>query len=99
MGVSLSSVFAVQGYGFDKDYEIVDFDMPFLFSYEADAVDYVNKLKRIADKLASFYSSKLYEDHWGGVELTNEEYELFEKRAEYWAIRSSRVWVKEFEVR
>lgn len=89
----------VQGYGFARDYKIVEFDLPFLFSDEADAVEYAGKLKRIADKLASFYSRKLYDDNWGGVELTDEEYKLFEERAEYWAIRSGRVWLKGFEVR
>lgn len=59
----------------------------------------VTKQTRIVGKLDSFYSSKLYDDNWGGVELTNEEYKLFEKRAEYWAIRSRWVWVKEYEVR
>lgn len=89
----------VQGYGFARNYEIVDFDMPFLFSDKADAVEYADRLKRIADKLASFYRNRVYADHHGGIELTNEEYELFEERAEYWAVRSRRVWVKEFEVR
>lgn len=89
----------VQGYGFARDYEIVEFDMPFLFSDEADAVEYAAKLKRVADRLASFYRNKVYADHHGGIELTNEEYELFDKRAEYWKIRSNRVWVKEYEVR
>lgn len=95
----MNEMYAVQGYGFDRDYEIVEFDMPFLFRRGADAVDYVNKLKRVAERLASFYRSKLYDDDWGGVELTNEEYSLFEERAEYWNIRSNRVWVKVFEVR
>ena len=99
MGISLSSAYAVVGYGFDRDFDVVEFKMPFVFSDEVDAQEYAHKLKKTADRLASFYRNAVYRDHHGGRELDDVAYNLFKDRGEYWKIRSNRVWVEELEVR
>lgn len=95
----MEKVHAVKGYGFDSNLEIQEVDLPFVFRDAEAASIYAVKLKKVADKLSGYYRNMIRRDHEGVFELSNEEYEIFQRRAEYWGIRKNRVWVEELEVR
>lgn len=93
------TVFRVTGYGFDSDYEVVEFELPFVFTSLDAANKYADRFKRVADKLSGFYSDRLSKDHAGELELSMEEYDIYDDRAEYWHIRKNRLSVVEVQVR
>lgn len=96
---NLPTCWRITGYGFDSDYDVVEFELPFVFTSLAAANEYADRFKRVADKLSGFYSDRLSKDHAGELELSMEAYDIYDDRAEYWHTRKNRLVIIEVEVR
>lgn len=97
----MEKVYRVSGYGYDEDYDLVEWEGPCAFRDREDADLWVSRHKDLANNLADFYREKLEEISVGNKwdKVTNTKYKIWGEKYWHWHVRCVRWYIHELELR